>query len=53
MQGTGIAADKKPAALDERPQLGQIELPEIQYPIRRRTEGPPRRGRNTLGGIPI
>jgi len=53
MQGTGIAADKKPAAIDEGPQLGQIELPKIQHPTRGRTEGLPRRGCDPRGGVAI
>ena len=29
MERSGVAAHEQPAALDERPKLGQIELPEI------------------------
>ena len=51
--GPGVAANEQSAALDERPQLGQVELPEIQHPLSRWTEGLPGRGRDAGRRLPI
>ena len=40
VQGPGVPANEQAAALDERPQLGQIELAKIDDPVRL---GPERR----------
>lgn len=53
MQWTGIAANEQPAALDERSQLGQIELAEVQHPLSRWTECLPGRGRNARRRLTI
>ena len=40
VQRPGVAADEQPAALDQRPQLRQVELAEIDDPIGRRPPAP-------------
>ncbi len=38
VQRPGVAADEQPAALDERPQLGQIKLPDVHHPLGSRSQ---------------
>ena len=53
MQRPRIPADEQPAPLHERPELGQIELPEIDDPIGRRPERLPRGRRNALRSLAV
>ena len=53
MQGTGVPADKQPAAADQRPQLRKVEFPEVDDAIRRRAELDPRRRCDSRGGLTV
>ncbi len=53
MQGTRIAADEELAPLDERPQLGQIELSHVHDPLSRWSECLPGRSGDASGRFTI
>jgi len=53
VQRPGVSPDEQPAALDECPKLGEVELPEVDDAIGRPVQSLPGGSSNAYGRIAV